>query len=109
MYEWPRCNDVQAYPDESQRPEMGEGLNKRAEVTLHKVYRMDKESGKPTADKERIDKFVGKLKKLAADQGSRFISYNPDGGVWRFEVEHFSRCARALSRLLTCTAFLSSA
>ncbi len=79
------------YLDDEKKPDVGWGLNKPAEITLLKVFRMDKGTGEPTQDAERIDKYIAKLKKIAAQQDSRFISYDPKGGVWRFEVSHFSR------------------
>lgn len=86
------------YLDENEKPEIGEGLNKSAEVTLHKVYRIDKKTNRPTTDKEAIGKFERKLKTLAAAQNARFISYNADTGTWVFEVEHFSKYVSSLVR-----------
>lgn len=82
---------LQVYLDENEKPEIGEGLNKCAEVTLQKVYRIDKATNRPTTDKDAIARFERKLKKLAADQSARFISYDADTGTWVFEVEHFSK------------------
>jgi nuclear pore complex protein Nup98-Nup96 len=82
---------LQVYLDENEKPEIGEGLNKCAEVTLQKVYRIDKATNRPTTDKDAIARFERKLKKLAADQSARFISYYADTGTWVFEVEHFSK------------------
>lgn len=36
-------------------------------------------------------RFTRKLKKVTAEQGARFVSYDPAPGTWRFEVEHFSK------------------
>lgn len=72
---------------------MGEGLNRAAEVTLHKVFKLDKATNRPTTEPGEIEKYERKLKKLAASQSARFISYNGRTGTWVFEVEHFSRCA----------------
>ncbi len=82
---------LQVYLDENEKPEIGEGLNKSAEVTLHKVFRIDKATNRPTTDSEAIARFERKLKKLSADQNARFISYDADTGTWVFEVEHFSK------------------
>ncbi|EIE19460.1 C-terminal autoproteolytic domain of nucleoporin nup98, partial [Coccomyxa subellipsoidea C-169] len=82
---------VEVYLDENEKPEIGEGLNKGAEVTLQKVYRIDKATNRPTTDKDAIARFERKLKKLAADQSARFVSYDADTGTWVFEVEHFSK------------------
>ncbi|PSC76893.1 nuclear pore complex NUP98A isoform B [Micractinium conductrix] len=82
---------IEVYLDESQKPEVGRGLNKPAEVTMLRILKLDKESGRPTADPEAIDRFTRKLKKVTAEQGARFVSYDAASGTWRFEVEHFSR------------------
>ncbi len=55
------------------------------------VFRMDKDTNRPTTDREAIARFERKLKKLAAGQSARFVSYAPDVGTWVFEVDHFSR------------------
>ena len=72
---------------------MGEGLNRAAEVTLHKVFKLDKTTNRPSTAAADIEKYERKLKKLAASQSARFISYNGRTGTWVFEVEHFSRQA----------------
>ena len=79
---------------------MGEGLNRAAEVTLHKVFKLDKATGRPSTAPADIEKYERKLKKLAASQSARFISYSGHTGTWVFEVEHFSR--RALRRACAC-------
>ena len=52
---------------------------------------MDKQTGRPTTDPEAIERFTRKLTQLTADQSAAFIGYDPEGGTWRFRVEHFSR------------------
>lgn len=82
---------VEVYPDASVKPPVGHGLNKPAMVTMLKVFKIDKETGKPTKDPEVVEKYSRKLKAKAAAQGSRFVSYDGETGVWKFEVDHFSR------------------
>ena len=77
------------------KPEAGQALNRPAEVTLEGVYKRDKATGEPQTDPASVDAYVRRLKKLAARQSSRFLDYNVQGGVWRFEVDHFSRHAQA--------------
>ena len=84
---------LQVYLDVEDKPEVGEGLNRAAEVTLHKVYKLDKATNRPSTDPADFEKYERKLKKLAAAQGARFVSYDGRSGTWVFEVEHFSRCA----------------
>ena len=78
---------------------MGQGLNCPAEVTLHGVYKRDRDSGEPLRDAASVDAYVKRLKKLAAKQASRFLDYEPQRGTWRFEVDHFSRCEIPPARL----------
>lgn len=82
---------IEVYLDDATKPEVGSGLNKPAEVTMFKVFKTDKETGRPTNDPEAVERFTRKLKRVAAEQGARFVSYDPSTGTWRFEVEHFSR------------------
>jgi nuclear pore complex protein Nup98-Nup96 len=82
---------VEVYLDEEAKPEVGQGLNRPAEVTMLKVFKIDKESGKPTQYPEAVERFTRKLKKVAAEQGARFVMYDGGNGTWKFEVEHFSK------------------
>ena len=83
---------VEVYPDDTpDKPDVGCGLNGRALVTLEGVHKRDRGTGAPTTDAAAVDRFAKRLRRLAADQGARFVGYDADGGVWRFEVDHFSR------------------
>ena len=84
---------LQVYLDEEDKPEVGEGLNRAAEVTLHKVFKLDRATNRPSTAPADIEKYERKLKRLAASQSARFVSYNGRTGTWVFEVEHFSRQA----------------
>lgn len=46
----------QVYLNEANKPEVGRGLNKPAEVTMLKIYKLAKDTGRPTADPEAIDR-----------------------------------------------------
>jgi len=70
---------VVVYPDETQKPDVGKGLNKSAEITLEKCFPRDGSS----------EKFTIKLKKLTEKQGAHFIDYNPTTGEWKFKVDRF--------------------
>eukprot|EP00873_Tetraselmis_striata_P038858 jgi/Tetstr1/459122/TSEL_004570.t2 len=83
--------ELEVYPEDSDKPPAGDGLNKPARVTLLKVFKMDKATGKPSTDEKAVRKFRKKLVEHTAAQDSRFLSYDGDTGEWAFEVEHFSR------------------
>ncbi|KAK2378290.1 Nucleoporin autopeptidase [Trifolium repens] len=78
-------HDVVVYEDENDKPEVGQGLNKAAEVVL--VL----DSGKLKSKECRDDVLVKKLKQSTERQGARFISFDPVTCEWKFLVEHFSR------------------
>ncbi|WJX55881.1 hypothetical protein P8452_41600 [Trifolium repens] len=70
---------VVVYEDENDKPAVGQGLNKEAEVVLV----LDKCRGD--------DVLVKKLKQSTERQGARFISFDPVTCEWKFLVDHFSR------------------
>lgn len=82
---------IDVYPEASVKPPVGQSLNCPAVVTMLKVFKIDKATGKPTKDPEAVEKYMRKLKRVCAEQGAKFISYDGVTGEWKFEVEHFSR------------------
>ncbi|GLC36634.1 hypothetical protein PLESTM_000483300 [Pleodorina starrii] len=83
--------EVLCYPDASTKPPQGQGLNKPAEITLYGVYKKDKNTGAPIKDGPRGQAYEKALRQMCGRMGAKFLSYKLDGGVWKFEVEHFSR------------------
>ncbi len=85
---------VQVYPAEGpcSKPDMGEGLNKPAEISLYKIFRRDAK-GETIKEGDVLCKFVNKLKATASKQSTEFVDYDAEKGIWRFRVEHFSRCS----------------
>ncbi|CDY30894.1 BnaC09g15120D [Brassica napus] len=81
--------EVLVYMDESQKPPVGQGLNKPAEVTLLNIKCMDKKSGKQVKEGPRVEKYKEMLKRKAEEQGAEFVSYDSVNGEWKFKVEHF--------------------
>ncbi|KAJ4869265.1 Nuclear pore complex protein NUP98A [Raphanus sativus] len=82
--------EVIVYLDESQKPAVGEGLNKPAEVTLLNIKCVDKKTGKQFTEGERVEKYKMMLKRKAEAQGAEFVSFDPVKGEWKFRVDHFS-------------------
>lgn len=78
-------HEVVVYGDEGAKPEVGQGLNKAAEVTLVLQIRSS------SFEEGRLNDIVEKLRLCTKRQGADFISFNPSNGEWKFLVHHFSR------------------
>lgn len=73
-----------------QKPDLGDGLNKPAEISLYRIFKRDAK-GQPFKEGKELDSFTQKLRKTASKQGTEFVGYDAEKGVWKFRVEHFSR------------------
>ncbi|KAI3387396.1 hypothetical protein SNEBB_001074 [Seison nebaliae] len=74
------------------KPEVGEGLNRPAIVTLHNVWPLNKMTREPITDEQQLRNlfFSEKLKRSTEKIHGKFMEYIPSTGSWIFEVEHFS-------------------
>lgn len=79
-------HEVIVYEDENDKPPVGMGLNKPAEVTLLLEVRSSKHY-----DVDSSRGLVEKLRLRTEKQGARFISFDLSNGEWKFFVQHFSR------------------
>ena len=88
-----RHKEVFVYPDDTMKPILGEGLNKKAQVTLDKVWPIDKTHQNPIKSPEKLRdmNYEEKLRKACIKMGARFVEYRPETGSWVFKVEHFSK------------------
>ncbi|XP_052793615.1 nuclear pore complex protein Nup98-Nup96-like [Mya arenaria] len=88
-----RRKEVIVYPDDDNKPPEGEGLNKKAEITLDCVWPRDKSLGTPIKSPEKLQamKWQDKIEANSLKVGARFKDYRPETGSWVFEVKHFSK------------------
>lgn len=86
-----RHKEVEIYPDDTVKPPVGTGLNRRAQVTLDRVWPIDKSTREIINSPERLKSvnFVAKLKRSSAKMNAQFIEYRPLTGSWVFEVSNY--------------------
>ncbi|KAL4706677.1 hypothetical protein ACJJTC_004129, partial [Scirpophaga incertulas] len=85
--------EVIVYPEDAVKPPVGSGLNRRAVVTLDRVWPRDKTQKTPITDCDRLIKmdYESKLRRVCDKHDTKFIEYRPQTGSWVFRVEHFSK------------------
>lgn len=83
IVEFNNC-EIRVYRDENNKPTVGKGLNKPAEVTL-----IIEEAG--LLQGEQLDEYRERLKRTNERQGAQFTSFDPWNCEWKFVVQHFSR------------------
>lgn len=79
--------EVLVYPEVGTKPPVGEGLNKRATVTMHRCF---PPNGRDQLSDERSqERYRQKIKHMTEEKGATFLDYNYNAGIWVFQVEHF--------------------
>ncbi|XP_023019445.2 nuclear pore complex protein Nup98-96 [Leptinotarsa decemlineata] len=88
-----RYREINVYPDEAKKPPVGEGLNRKAQVTLDNVF--PRRPGTNVLIKDVLEllqmNFAEKLRKITVNKDAKFVDYRPETGSWVFKVDHFSR------------------
>jgi len=79
--------EVLVYPEPGTKPPVGEGLNKRATVTMHRCF---PPNGRDQLSDERSQtRYREKIKRMTEEKGAMFLDYNYHSGIWVSQVEHF--------------------
>ena len=80
--------EVSVYPDDVDKPPIGDGLNKHAVVILEGNWPVCKTTREPIRDAERLRtmNYVEKLRRNTTKMGATFLDYIPETGACVFEV-----------------------
>ncbi len=83
-----RHKEVVVYPDDTNKPPLGSGLNCPAIVRLERVWPIDKVTRDPIKYGPQLQKmgYEDNLRRSCLRLGADFISYVPETGVWTFKV-----------------------
>ena len=81
-------HEVIVYPDDGNKPAMGEELNLPARITLLDVYPTDRTTQEEITDSQRIRamNYEDHLRQITQKFDGEFISYAPEDGSWTFMV-----------------------
>ncbi|XP_057667789.1 nuclear pore complex protein Nup98-Nup96 [Diorhabda carinulata] len=88
-----RYREINVYPDDDKKPPIGQGLNRKAQVTLDNVYPRKPGTNILIKDVQELQQmnFAEKLRKITVNKDAKFVDYRPETGSWVFKIDHFSR------------------
>ncbi|KAG0304848.1 hypothetical protein BGZ98_004947 [Dissophora globulifera] len=81
------CN---VYPNESNKPPRGQGMNVPAIISLEACWPKDKTTGEAVKFDRISPMYAAHVKRLKRQAETTFIDFSPEDGRWTFRVEHFS-------------------
>ncbi|CAF3354482.1 unnamed protein product [Rotaria sp. Silwood1] len=86
-------HELIVYPDDNNKPLVGEELNLPARITLLGVYPIDRSTRQEITDIERIKalNYDNYLRTITKKFDGEFINYGIHDGSWTFTVKHFTR------------------
>lgn len=86
-------HELTVYPDDNNKPPVGEELNIPARITLLGVYPTDRTTREEIREVERIKAmhYSEYLREVTKKFDGEFVHYGPDDGSWTFAVKHFTR------------------
>mmetsp|Transcript_23970 Transcript_23970/g.55337 ORF Transcript_23970/g.55337 Transcript_23970/m.55337 type:complete len:880 (-) Transcript_23970:91-2730(-) len=76
--------EVRVYPDPSDKPDVGQGLNRAATVTMYQCW-----PPKTLTDPADEEKYRMKIRQMTEEKQAKFVDYNCNSGIWKFTVDHF--------------------
>lgn len=82
--------ECEVYPEGTDGQEQGHGLNFPARITLENCWPIDKSTRKPIRDPNH-PRMKATERKCRNQEGTSFVSFSPETGVWVFEVPHFTK------------------
>jgi hypothetical protein len=78
--------EVVVYPEPQWKPEVGQGLNKPASVTLYGCMPKSKDR---LADPKARERYRLRVAHMTEQKGAVFEDYSCEDGTWKFKVHHF--------------------
>lgn len=79
--------EVLVYPVPGTKPVVGHGLNRRSTVTMYQCW---PPNGRGYLEDERAqERYRWKIQQMTEEKKAKFIDYDCQTGVWKFQVEHF--------------------